>query len=114
MIILTEKMLKTKERFMQYSKKMASRVTIFWMIYRIANFVVVLLRPEVSKALVDLTTGLDTVMIINVGFYTGNSISEKAVIGFGKRRSLYSSDDESDEKDKDDDSDEENEENDNG
>ena len=98
---------------MQYSKKMASRVTIFWMIYRIANFIVVLLQPEVSKALVDLTTGLDTVMIINVGFYTGNSISEKAVIGFGKRKSLYSSDDESDENDKEDDS-EDNKEHDNG
>lgn len=91
---------------MQYSKKMASRVTIFWMIYRIANFIVVLLRPEVSKALVDLTTGLDTVMIINVGFYTGNSISEKAVIGFGKRRSLYSSDDDPVKKDDDDEKDE--------
>ena len=104
---MTEKMLKTKEKFMQYSKKMASRVTIFWMIYRIANFIVVLLRPEVSKALVDLTTGLDTVMIINVGFYTGNSISEKAVIGFGKRKSLYSSDDEPDEKDENDESEDE-------
>lgn len=93
---MTEKMKKTKEKFMQYSKKMASRVTIFWMIYRIANFIVVLIRPEVSKSLVDLTTGLDTVMIINVGFYTGNSISEKAVIGFGKRKSLYSSDDNED------------------
>lgn len=112
MIILTEKMLKTKEKFMQYSKKMASRVTIFWMIYRIANFIVVLLQPEVSKALVDLTTGLDTVMIINVGFYTGNSISEKAVIGFGKRKSLYSSDNETPEKDEDED--EETEETNNG
>lgn len=102
---MTEKMKKTKEKFMQYSKKMASRVTIFWMIYRIANFIVVLIRPEVSKSLVDLTTGLDTVMIINVGFYTGNSISEKAVIGFGKRKSLYSSDE--DEKDENEEKDEE-------
>lgn len=85
---------KSKEKFTQYSKKMASRVTIFWMLYRIVNFIVVLLRPEVAKVLVDLSTGVDTVMIINVGFYTGNSISEKAVIGFGKRKSLYSSDDE--------------------
>jgi len=95
-------MKKTKEKFMQYSKKMASRVTIFWMIYRIANFIVVLIRPEISKSLVDLTTGLDTIMIFNVGFYTGNSISEKTILGFGKRKSLYSSDDESDEKDEED------------
>ena len=85
---------RTKEKFMQYSKKMASRVTLFWMLYRIVNFVVVLLRPEVSKYLVDLSTGIDTVMIINVGFYTGNSVGEKIVLGFGKRKSLYNDDDE--------------------
>ena len=92
---------KTKEKFMQYSKKMASRVTIFWMLYRIANFVVVLLRPEVSKYLVDLSTGVDTVMIINVGFYTGNSVGEKIVLGFGKRKSLYSNEDEEEEENED-------------
>lgn len=96
----TSTAIKTKEKFMQYSKKMASRVTIFWMLYRIANFVIVLLRPETSAYLVDLSTGIDTVMICNVAFYTGNSISEKAVIGFGKRKSLYntSNDDDDDEK----------------
>lgn len=99
---------KSREKFIQYSKKMASRVTVFWMIYRVANFIVVLLRPEVSKSLVDLTTGLDTVMIINVGFYTGNSISEKAVIAFGKRKSLYSSDDEEEDEDEEEEPDETN------
>lgn len=92
---------KPDPKFMQYSKKMASRVTLFWMIYRIANFVIVLLRPESSKYLVDLSTGIDTVMICNVAFYTGNSISEKAVIGFGKRKSLYSSDEDDEEKEED-------------
>ncbi|MBP5423951.1 MAG: hypothetical protein J6Y78_16080 [Paludibacteraceae bacterium] len=85
---------KVKEAFMQYSKKMCTRVTIFWMLYRIANFVVVLLRPETAKALVDLTTGVDTIMIVNIGFYTGNSATEKIAIAFGKRKSLYTSDDE--------------------
>ena len=91
----------SREKFVQYSKRMASRVTLFWMIYRLANFIVVLFRPEVGKYLVDLSTGVDTVMIINVGFYTGNSISEKACIAFGKRKSLYSEDNEED-KDEDD------------
>ena len=90
---------KTREKFVQYSKRMASRVTLFWMIYRLANFIVVLFRPEVGKYLVDLSTGVDTVMIINVGFYTGNSISEKACIAFGKRKSLYSSDDDDEDED---------------
>ena len=85
------------KKFIQYSKRMASAVTIFWMVYRIANFVVVLLRPESSAALVDLSTGIDTIMIVNVGFYTGNSISEKAIIGFSQRKSLYGNDDEEEE-----------------
>jgi len=79
---------------MQYSKKMASRVTIFWMLYRLANFAVAIIRPDIAKYLVDLSTGVDTVMIVNVGFYTGNSVGEKIAIAFGKRKSLYSSDDE--------------------
>jgi len=97
MTILTEKMVKTKEKFMQYSKKMASRVTIFWMIYRLLNFVVVLIRPEIASALADLSTGVDTIMIVNMGTYTTNSATEKVAIAFGKRKSLYSSDDEKDE-----------------
>lgn len=88
--------LKAKEKFIQYSKKMATRVTIFWMIYRIANFIVVLLRPEVANALVDLSAGVDTIMIVNMSVYTGNSATEKIAIAFGKRKSLYSSDDEPD------------------
>lgn len=94
---MTEKMVKTKEKFMQYSKKMASRVTIFWMIYRLLNFVVVLIRPEIASALADLSTGVDTIMIVNMGTYTTNSATEKVAIAFGKRKSLYSSDDEKDE-----------------
>ena len=98
----------TKNKFMQYSKKMASRVTIFWMIYRIANFIVVLLRPEVATALVDLSAGVDTIMIVNMSVYTGNSATEKLAIAFGKRKSLYSTDD------KDEDETEEDEEENNG
>ena len=99
---MTEKMLKTKERFMQYSKKMASRVTIFWMVYRLLNFVVVLIRPEIVNALVDLSAGVDTIMIVNMGTYTTNSSTEKIAIAFGKRKSLYNSTKDDDEEDKED------------
>ena len=90
----TKTAVKVKEAFMQYSKKMCTRVTVFWMLYRIVNFVVVLLRPEVARSLVDLSTGVDTIMIVNIGFYTGNSATEKLAIAFGKRKTLYSTDDE--------------------
>ena len=88
---------KVKDAFIQYSKKMCTRVTIFWMIYRILNFVVVLLRPETATALTELCAGIDTIMIVNMGAYTANSGTEKVAIAFGKRKSLYSSDDDDEE-----------------
>ena len=88
----TRTALKIKEAFVQYSKKMCTRVTIFWMIYRIVNFIVVLLRPEAANALVDLSTGVDTIMIVNMSAYTGNSICEKASIAFSGRKSLFLND----------------------
>jgi hypothetical protein len=84
-------------KYMQYSKKMASRVTIFWMIYRLANFIVATIRPDIVKALVDLTAGVDTIMIVNMSAYTTNSATEKVAIAFGKRKSLYSIDEEDEE-----------------
>lgn len=84
------------KNFIQYSKKMCTWVTAFWMLYRLANFIVVLLRPEISTALVDLSAGVDTIMIVNMGAYTMNSGTEKVAIAFGKRKSLYSSDNEKD------------------
>lgn len=97
---------KAKEAFMQYSKKMCTRVTIFWMIYRIVVSLLVFFRPETATAMTRLTEGVDTVMIVNMGTYTANSGTEKVAIAFGKRRSLYSSDDEED-KNKTDEQDEE-------
>ena len=88
--------LKPKRTFVQYSKKMATRVTIFWMIYRIVNFIIVLIRPEIANALVDLSAGVDTIMIVNMSVYTGNSATEKIAIAFGKHKSLYDSDTEED------------------
>ena len=81
---------KAKEAFVQYSKKMCTVVSIFWMIYRIFNFIVVLIRPETAAALVDLCAGVDTVMIVNISTYTGNSIAEKGIIAFSQRKNVLS------------------------
>ena len=99
---------KAREAFVQYSKKMCTRVTIFWMIYRLANFLVVLFLPQVLSALVELTAGVDTIMIVNMSVYTLNSGTEKVAVAFSNRKSLFSSsgddDDESEEENDDDDS----------
>lgn len=78
-----------KEAMLQYSKKMCTRVTIFWMLYRLANFIVVLIKPEIAGALVDLSTGVDTIMIVNMSTYTLNSSTEKVAIAFAGRKALY-------------------------
>jgi hypothetical protein len=65
---------------------MAWRVTVFWMAYRLVTAVVVALRPEARAALVDLVAGVDAVMMVNMGTYTGNSGVEKIALALAKRR----------------------------
>lgn len=101
----TRAALKAKEAWMQYSKRMATRVTIFWMIYRALVSILVFFKPQTANAMTTLTEGVDTVMIVNMSVYTGNSATEKIAIAFGKRNRIRSSDDE--EKDKTDDEEEE-------
>lgn len=73
--------------YVQYSKRMAWRVTVFWMIYRLVTAAVVALRPDAQNALVDLVAGVDAVMMVNMGTYTGNSGVEKIAIALARRRS---------------------------
>lgn len=81
--------LKAKEAYVQYSKKMATRVTVFWMLYRLITAVLVYFNPTVSAAMIHLTEGVDTIMIVNMSVYTGNSATEKLAIAFGKRDTRY-------------------------
>lgn len=106
----TRAALKIKEAMMQYSKKMCTRVTIFWMLYRLANFIVVLIKPEIAGALVDLSTGVDTIMIVNMGAYSTNSISEKVATAFVQRKALYPAqkDDDDEESEKEEENEEDN------
>jgi len=105
----TKLALKVKEAFVQYSKKMCTWVTIFWMIYRVIISILIFLKPETSNAMVHLTDGADTVMIANISVYTGNSICEKGFYAFGKRKP-YNINAPAKEDDDDDDSDDEEEE----
>ncbi len=102
----TKLALKAKDAFEQYSKKMATRVTVFWMIYRIAISILIFFKPEISTAMIHLTEGADTVMIVNMSVYTGNSATDKIAIAFGKRNARYYSKEEA-ESEKDDEEDDE-------
>lgn len=106
----TRAAMKLKEAMQQYSKRMCTRVTVFWMVFRLACLIAVFIKPDISLAVNRLTEGLDTVMIVNMGAYTANSGTEKVAIAFGKRSRLYSSDDEEEKKTDDTDDEEEMEE----
>lgn len=65
--------------FMQFSKKLTVFVMAYWGLYRLAQLVVVVVRPETADALVKFSSGVDTVAIAFGTGYTVNSVSEKAM-----------------------------------
>ena len=87
---------KRAKPYIQYSKRMAWRVTVFWMAYRLMSAIVVAIRPDALNALVDLVAGVDAVMMVNMGTYTGNSGVEKIAIALAKRRGADDEDEEND------------------
>ena len=99
----TKAAVKAKQAYIQYSKRMCTAVAIFWMIYRLLITLLIFFRVSGSDAFVRLTEGADTVMIVNMGFYSGNSIAEKVSLAWVKRSQTESKNN-SDEKDEDDDS----------
>ena len=96
----TKAAIKAQEAYIQYSKRMCTGVCIFWMFYRLINFIVVLLRPETATALVSLVSGVDTIMIVNMGVYTGNSISEKVALAYQKTHAVTPVEDEKEDDEK--------------
>ena len=58
--------------------------------------IVVAIRPEAQNALVDLVAGVDAVMMVNMGTYTGNSGVEKIALALARRRSEQDEDEETD------------------
>ena len=65
--------------FIQFSKKITAYILAYWGIYRLAQLVVVVVRPEIADSLVKFSSGVDTVAIAFGITYTTNSIGEKAM-----------------------------------
>lgn len=85
---------------LQYSKKLSTAVTLFWIIYRLAELVAAVIEPSIAESLVHLVQGVDTVMMVNLGFYSGNSVAEKAILAWmNKGASNDDDDDDSGKKD---------------
>lgn len=74
---------KKKRRIpLQFSKRMSITVTIFWIAFRLAEILAAVWQPSIADALVKLVSGVDGVMMVNLGFYCGNSVAEKAILAW--------------------------------
>lgn len=79
---------------MQFSKRMATAITVFWCVYRLIVLALTYLKPELADSLRTMQTGVDDVMMVSIGFYTGNSVIEKGIIGyFGAKGASIDTDD---------------------
>lgn len=67
---------------LQFSKKMSVTVTIFWIVFRLVEILAAIWQPTIADALVKLVAGVDGVMMVNLGFYCGNSVAEKAILAW--------------------------------
>ena len=65
--------------YIQFSKRITAYILLYWGLYRLAQLVVIVIRPEIAEALVKFSSGVDTVAIAFGAGYTCNSISEKAM-----------------------------------
>lgn len=75
-----------KRDYVQYSKRLATWITVFWCVFRVAILAALLLRPSLAEAMQGIVQGADDVMMVNIGFYAGNSVAEKGVLSYFKAR----------------------------
>lgn len=73
---------------LQFSKRVSVSVTIFWMLFRVFELLCALWQPAIAEALVKLVSGVDGVMMVNLGFYCGNSVAEKAILAWMDSKSI--------------------------
>ncbi len=79
---------------LQFSKKMSVTVTIFWIVFRLVEILAAIWQPAIADALVKLVSVVDGVMMVNLGFYCGNSVAEKAILAWMDSRNAQGDDDE--------------------
>lgn len=68
--------------YVQFSKKVTIAVTACWAGFRLITLLLVAFRPETAEALTAFQKGVDDVMMVAIGFYCGNSVAEKSILGY--------------------------------
>ena len=80
---------------LQFSKRMSVTVMVFWIVFRLVEVFAAMWQPAISEALVKLVAGVDGVMMVNLGFYCGNSVAEKAILAWMDSRTSQGDEDSS-------------------
>ena len=80
---------------LQFSKRMSVTVMVFWIVFRLVEVFAAIWQPAISEALVKLVAGVDGVMMVNLGFYCGNSVAEKAILAWMDSRTSQGDEDSS-------------------
>ena len=80
----------TQKQYVQFSKKITVAVTAMWCAFRLLTMILIAFRPETAEALSTFQAGADDVMMVGIGFYCGNSVAEKGILGYfnARKRSL--------------------------
>ena len=75
-------MIAQDKNYVQFSKRIAILIAVYWCIYRLLLVVLTWMRPEIGTSMEKMLTGVDDVMMVSIGFYTGNSVIEKGITGY--------------------------------
>ncbi len=75
-----------KKQYVQFSKRITVAVTVMWCAFRLLTMVLIAFRPETAEALTTFQKGSDDVMMVAIGFYCGNSVAEKGILGYFKAK----------------------------
>lgn len=88
----------SKKQYVQFSKRITIAVTVMWCAFRLITLVLIAFRPNTAEALTSFQQGADDIMIVAIGFYCGNSVAEKGILGyFGAKKRNQTGDDSCDE-----------------
>ena len=75
-----------KKQYVQFSKRITVAVTAMWCVFRLLTMVLITFRPETAEALTTFQQGSDDVIMVAIGFYCGNSVAEKGILGYFKTK----------------------------
>lgn len=78
----------TQKSYVQFSKRITMAVLVLWSVFRLITIALIAYRPETAEAFTTFQQGSDDVMMVAIGFYCGNSVAEKGILGyFGAKQS---------------------------